>query len=104
VIGAVAGLPVLQPLIGTDKGDIVDEAARLGTLETSVLADQDCCQLFVPRHPALRARPAEVAAAESRLDLAALVAQAVAATTRERYHFPRADRPAAAGELASLAE
>jgi thiamine biosynthesis protein ThiI len=75
-----------------DKGEISDEAMRIGTYETSVIPDQDCCQLFVPRHPATRAPLADVEAAERRLDVAALVAQAVALTERVRERFPRADR------------
>src|SRR5262245_3593475 len=62
VIGAASTLPVLQPLIGSDKGEITIQAERLGTYETSVIPDQDCCSLFVPRHPSTRAQPAEVAA------------------------------------------
>src|SRR5206468_11899235 len=84
VIEAVAGLPVLRPLIGTDKSEITAEAVRIGTFETSTLPDQDCCSLFVPRHPATRAHLADVLAAEARLDVAALVAAAVAATERVR--------------------
>ncbi len=88
VINAVATLPVLRPLIGTDKDEITTQAGRIGTYDTSILPDQDCCQLFVPRHPATRAQPAEVAAAEAPLDIAALVAYAVTNTTREHYRFP----------------
>jgi len=84
VIEAAATLPVLRPLIGTDKGEISAEAARIGTFETSILPDQDCCSLFVPRHPATRAHLDEVLALEARLDVAALVAQAVAVTERVR--------------------
>src|SRR5262245_4164651 len=85
VIEAAAGLPVLRPLIGADKSEISAEAARIGTFETSILPDQDCCSLFVPRHPATRAHLDEVVAAEARLDVGALVAQAVAGT--ERVHL-----------------
>jgi thiamine biosynthesis protein ThiI len=93
----VASLPLLRPLIGMDKGEITDEAMRIGTYETSVIPDQDCCQLFVPRHPATRAPLAEVEAAEAHLDVPALVAQAVAHTERMRERFPRdhAERPPA---------
>jgi len=88
VIDAVATLPVLRPLIGTDKLEISDQAERIGTFETSVIPDQDCCQLFVPRHPSTRARTVEVESAESALDIPTLVAQAVAATEREGWHYP----------------
>src|SRR5437879_8015090 len=60
------------------------EAARIGTFETSIIPDQDCCTLFTPRHPATRAERSGVAALEARLDVTGLVAQAVAATERVR--------------------
>jgi thiamine biosynthesis protein ThiI len=88
VIGAATSLPLLRPLIGMDKGEITDEAMRIGTYETSVIPDQDCCQLFVPRHPATHAPLAEVLEAEARLDVAALAAQAVALTERVHERFP----------------
>ncbi|TMA63242.1 MAG: tRNA 4-thiouridine(8) synthase ThiI, partial [Deltaproteobacteria bacterium] len=88
VIEAAVPLPVLRPLIGMDKGEISAEAARLGTFETSVIPDQDCCQLFVPPHPATRAHPEDVAAAEARLDIPALVALGVAGTERVRLCWP----------------
>jgi len=81
-------LPILQPLIGMDKGEIADAAARIGTFETSIIPDQDCCQLFVPRHPSTRADPAAVEEAEGRFDVPALVAQAVARAERVAEHFP----------------
>ena len=60
------------------------EAARIGTFETSIIPDQDCCTLFTPRHPATRAERSGVLALETHLEVAALVAQAVAATERVR--------------------
>ena len=88
VVGAAAGLPVLRPLIGADKNEITDEAARLGTLETSNIPDQDCCTLFVPRHPATRAQVDDVAAAERLFDVPTLVRQAVEGTERLSFRFP----------------
>jgi thiamine biosynthesis protein ThiI len=90
----VTTLPVLRPLLGFDKGEITDQAARLGTLETSIQPDADCCQLFVPRHPATRAEPIAVAAAEARLDVPELVALAVSATERTALCYP--ERPVGA--------
>jgi thiamine biosynthesis protein ThiI len=84
VTEAAAGLPVLRPLIGMDKNEISAAAARLGTFETSIIPDQDCCTLFVPRHPATRAHLDEVHALEGRLDVPGMVAQAVAAAERVR--------------------
>ena len=95
VIGAAVPLPVLRPLIGMDKGEIIAEAARIGTLDTSIVPDQDCCTLFVPRHPATRAQPAEVAAAERLFDVAGLVAEAVAGAERVLHHAPATAEPRA---------
>jgi thiamine biosynthesis protein ThiI len=100
VIGEATTLPVLRPLIGMDKSEITAEAMRLGTFETSVIPDQDCCQLFVPRHPATRAPLDAVREVEARLDVAGLVAQAVAHTEREHHRFAGEEgerRPALAG-------
>jgi thiamine biosynthesis protein ThiI len=96
VIEAATELPVLRPLIGMDKGEISDAAAVIGTFETSIVPDQDCCQLFVPRHPTTHAAPAAVHRAERALDVPALVALAVDATESVRLHFPEtADSEAA---------
>jgi thiamine biosynthesis protein ThiI len=59
---AVAEYPVLRPLIGTDKQEIIDEAQRLGTYDISSTGHEDCCTLFMPRNPATHARLAEVEA------------------------------------------
>ena len=56
-IGSVSTLPVFRPLIGMDKDEIVAEAQRLGTYPISIIEDQDCCQLFTPKHPATKAAP-----------------------------------------------
>ena len=66
-INAVATMPVLRPLIGMDKDEITAEAQRLGTYPISIIPDQDCCTLFTPRHPATKARRADVARAEEAL-------------------------------------
>jgi len=87
-IDAVATMPVLRPLIGTDKIEITDEAKRLGTFETSIEPDADCCTLFVPKHPATRMTPAEADAAESRLELDRLVQAGVEGAVVETFAFP----------------
>ncbi len=78
-----ATLPVLRPLIGTDKVDIVAEARRVGTYELSIVDHTDCCTLFMPRTPATRATVAEVCAAEEALDMGRMVADAVSSA---EYH------------------
>lgn len=75
-------LPILRPLIGSDKQEIIAEAQRLGTWEISVRPDQDCCQMFVPRRPATRSTPRQVERAEEALEVEALIADAVERTER----------------------
>ena len=74
---AVLQLPVLQPLIGMDKEEIVRLARKIGTFETSILPYEDCCTVFTPRHPRTRPKLREVEAAESALDVDALVEEAI---------------------------
>ena len=69
-------LPVLRPLIGMDKTDIVQIARKIGTFETSILPYEDCCTVFTPRHPRTKPRLEDVLAAESVLDVDALVNEA----------------------------
>jgi len=80
--GAVCPLPVLRPVVGMDKEEIVAIARKIGTFETSILPYEDCCTVFTPRHPRLRPLPGELAEAESALDIDALVAEAVAGIER----------------------
>ncbi len=87
VIASAAAIPVLRPLVGMDKNEIVAQARELGTFETSIVPDQDCCTLFVPLHPETHARPEEVERAEAALDIAAMVAQALAGVERVRLNF-----------------
>ena len=77
VTGAVVNLPVLRPVIGMDKEEIVQIARKINTFETSILPYEDCCTVFTPRHPRLRPLPGEVEAAEAKLDIEAMVQAAV---------------------------
>jgi thiamine biosynthesis protein ThiI len=88
VVGGVTTLPVLRPLIGFDKDEITLEAQRLGTYETSIVPDDDCCTLFTPRFPTTRATMADVESAERALDLESLVEGAVADAVVEDFRFP----------------
>lgn len=90
VIDAAASLPVLRPLVGMDKDEIVGEARRLGTYEVSIVPDEDCCTLFTPKHPATRATPRQVDAAETALPVEALADAAAAAAERRDLRFPPA--------------
>ena len=81
---AVIDMPVLQPLIGMDKEEIVTLARKIGTFETSILPYEDCCTVFTPRHPRTHPKLKEVEAAESALDIEALVDEAVKGIERIR--------------------
>jgi thiamine biosynthesis protein ThiI len=87
-IDEVVSMPVLRPLIGMDKDEIVLEAQRLGTFPVSIIPDQDCCTLFTPRHPATKARRADVEAAEQALPIEEIVQQAAADAVLETFRFP----------------
>ncbi len=65
VINAVAEMPVLRPLIGMDKMEIIAQAEKVGTLALSNLPGEDCCNLFTPKHPVTAARLEEVEAIEA---------------------------------------
>ena len=77
VTGAVCTLPILRPVVGMDKEEIVRIARKIGTFETSILPYEDCCTVFTPRHPRLRPLPGEVEAAEAGLDIEGMVKAAV---------------------------
>ena len=77
VTGAVVELPILRPVVGMDKEDIVRIARRIGTYDTSILPYEDCCTVFTPRHPRLRPTPAELEYAEQNLDIEGMVQAAV---------------------------
>jgi thiamine biosynthesis protein ThiI len=81
-VDAVATMPVLRPLIGADKREIIEMAERLGTFPISVRPDQDCCQLFVPGKPVTKSWPSQAVAAEADLDVEALVEDAAARTEK----------------------
>ena len=88
VIEQAAARPLLRPLVAMDKNEIITEARRLGTFETSILPDQDCCSLFVPAHPETHADPGQVSQAEEQLDLERMVDDAVRRTEHVRNSFP----------------
>lgn len=70
-------LPVFRPLIGMDKIDIMDISRRIGTYETSILPYEDCCTIFVPKHPKTRPRLEEIKRSEEKLDVSGLIEEAL---------------------------
>ena len=77
----VTTMPVLRPLIGMDKVEIIRISREIGTYETSILPYEDCCTVFTPRHPATRPNPEDVRKAEAALDVDALVSRALGGET-----------------------
>jgi thiamine biosynthesis protein ThiI len=88
VIQQAARLPILRPLVGMDKQEIIDQARRIGTFEVSSVPDQDCCQLFVPKHPATKARFIDVEEDETKLDVKDLLRYGIENTIEEDFRFP----------------
>lgn len=91
VIDSATTMPVLRPLVGMDKEEIVAEAQRIGTFEISIVPDQDCCQLFTPRSPETHARPAIVEYAESKLPIEEMIQSAIAGTVVESFRYPEGE-------------
>jgi thiamine biosynthesis protein ThiI len=83
-----AGIPVLRPLVGRDKEEIVNEANALGTFGVSSAPCQEACVLFEPKRPATKATIEQVRSAESKLDLDLLVAGSVAGAEVRTFRFP----------------
>lgn len=78
VTDSVVNMPVFRPVIGFDKSDIIEIAQKIGTFETSSLPYEDCCTVFTPRHPATHPKMDIVLEGESKLDIDALIDEAVA--------------------------
>ncbi len=79
-IEEVTPLPLLRPLCGDNKEEIIDLARRIGTYDISIEPYEDCCTVFVPKHPETRANLKTVHANEPKLELSPLIEQALKAT------------------------
>lgn len=77
VTDACVKMPVMRPLIAMDKVDIMDKAEEIGTFETSIQPYEDCCTVFLPKHPTTKPKLERILESESRLDVDALVEAAV---------------------------
>ena len=80
-----ATMPVLSPLMGMNKQEIVVIARKIGTFDISALPYDDCCSFFVARHPELRARPSDLRQSEAKTVLEPLVEQALADVVIRKY-------------------
>ncbi len=78
VTDSVVKMPVMRPLIAMDKVDIMDKAREIGTYDISIQPYEDCCTVFLPKHPVTKPKLDRIEASESALDVQALVDAAVA--------------------------
>ena len=74
---SVVTMPVLRPLIGFDKLEIIEISRKIGTYKTSILPYEDCCTVFLPKYPLIKPRLDRVNEAESRLDVEGLIERAL---------------------------
>jgi thiamine biosynthesis protein ThiI len=100
VVEAAATLPLLRPLIDRDKSEIIEEAERLGTFETSILPDEDCCTLLMPGRAVTWAEPEPLIELERRIDVETVVEQLL---EQALEMWPRLEAPQSAADLAPAA-
>lgn len=77
---AAVSMPVLRPLIGMDKEEIIRIAKNIGTYDISILPYEDCCTVFVPKHPKTKPKLEEVIKEEEKLDVSSLIENAISNT------------------------
>ncbi|MDP3735214.1 MAG: tRNA uracil 4-sulfurtransferase ThiI [bacterium] len=85
IVEQATKLPVLRPVIGFDKEEIIALARRIGTYEISIKPQEDCCSLFVPKHPTAAGKLVEVVRIERELALAPLIRAALSAAEIETF-------------------
>lgn len=89
VTDSVVSMPVFRPCIGLDKNEIVIEARKYGTFETSILPFEDCCTVFTPRHPKTKPQLDKVMRELDKLNVQELLDEAYATmTTETKLVFP----------------
>ena len=83
VTDSVANMPVFRPCIGLDKNEIIIQARKFGTFDTSILPFEDCCTVFTPRHPKTQPRIDDVMRELAKVDVEGLIEEAYATMTTE---------------------
>ena len=73
----IKDLPVLRPLCGFDKNEIIERSRSIGTYEISIEPYEDCCTVFLPKHPVTRPKLCDIEREEKKLDIDALVDEAL---------------------------
>lgn len=77
VTNAAVSMPVFRPLIGMDKNEVIDIARKIGTFETSILPYEDCCTVFVAKHPKTKPQLDKIILSESKANLEELIDKAI---------------------------
>jgi len=85
VIENAVNIPVLRPLVGLDKVEIIQKANEIDTYEISIKPDQDCCSLFIPKHPATKAKLKDILNEENKLNVKQLIHDAVLNSISENF-------------------
>lgn len=91
VIDEAVDMPILRPLIGFNKNEIIDVSQEIGTFPVSILPDQDCCTLFVPKHPVIHGDLNMVRKLEEMLPVDELIKSALEQVQRKKFVFPEGD-------------
>lgn len=73
----VQTLPILRPLCGFDKNEIIERSRAMGAFEISIRPYEDCCTVFLPKHPVIHPKPSDVLAEEAKLDIEVLIEEAI---------------------------
>ena len=87
-IDAAVKMPILRPLIGTNKDEIIEHSKRIGTFDISIRPDQDCCSLFVPKHPITAAKAEILESFENSLPMKEMIESSIEQTTEENFTYP----------------
>ncbi len=82
----VENLPVLRPLVGFDKNEIIEKSVKMGAYETSILPFEDCCTVFLPDFPAIRPKLEEIEREEGKLDVEVLIEEAFTTIEKIQIH------------------
>lgn len=88
IIDEAVSMPILRPLIGFNKNEIIDRSRDIGTFPVSILPDQDCCSLFVPKHPVIHGDSRTVNRLEEVLPVDDMVSEALGRVQKREFSFP----------------
>ena len=73
----IENLPVLRPLVGFDKTEIIERSKAMGAFETSILPYEDCCTVFLPKHPVIKPKMSDVLEQERKLNVEELINESI---------------------------